>query len=503
MQASERTPEEELIEKISTFKHDPLGYVLFAFPWGEEGTPLAKEKGPRPWQTEHLTYIGEQLRKGALEPVDVIQTAVSSGHGVGKSADVAWIILWAMSTMVDTRGVVTANTENQLRTKTWPELAKWHRMAINSHWFKFTATALFSPEHEKTWRVDMIPWSAENVEAFAGLHNQGRRLFLLLDEASAIPPSIWETSEGAMTDENTEILWCVYGNPTRNSGRFFDCFNRLAHRWWNKRVDAREVPGTNKKQIQRWLEDYGEDSDFFRVRVRGLHPRASELQFIPSDLVFAAQRRPEPYSGLHDPLIMGIDLARGGSDCTVIWYRRGLDARSLSSIVIPGFESRDTSRTVAKIADLATTTDRTMRPDAINVDGTGIGGALIDRLRQLGLPVHEVNFSWSANDRRYANFRAECWAKLREALKHGLAIPADDSDLERDLTSVEYEHNKRDQLLLESKDDLKSRVGVSPDRADALALTFAFNIEQRELTEVLTPGLTNQALTDYDPFTRH
>jgi len=89
MQASERTPEEELIEKISTFKHDPLGYVLFAFPWGEEGTPLAKEKGPRPWQTEHLTYIGEQLRKGALEPVDVIQTAVSSGHGVGKSADVA------------------------------------------------------------------------------------------------------------------------------------------------------------------------------------------------------------------------------------------------------------------------------------------------------------------------------------------------------------------------------------------------------------------------------
>lgn len=500
------TPDEienRLVEMMASFKHKPFDFVLFTFPWGEKGTPLEKHKGPRPWQAKTLLSLQAQLQKGAITVVDVIQYAVASGHGVGKSALVAMLIYWAMSTMTDTKGVVTANTENQLRTKTWPELSKWHRMAINKHWFHHTATAFFSvdPDHEKTWRIDMIPWSEENTEAFAGLHNEGKRLLLIFDEASAIPDKIWEVSEGALTDENTEIMWFAFGNPTRNSGRFFDCFNRLSHRWNPVRVDAREVDGTNKKQHQRWLEDYGEDSDFFRVRVRGLHPRASDLQFIPQDIVNQAQRAPE-IAGVHDPLIMGIDVARGGSDLSVIWYRRGMDARSIPALVIPGYETRDTSGFVAKIVDLALTQDRVRRPDAVFVDGVGIGGPLIDRLRQLDVPVHEVQGKWSPNDRKFANFRTEMWAKLREALRLGLAIPTS-PELERDLTSLEYSHNNRDQLILESKDDLKERIGVSPDRADALAMTFAFPVEIRNRTKLLEGTMANRAETDYDPFARN
>ncbi|MCP4450735.1 MAG: terminase, partial [Planctomycetes bacterium] len=239
------------------------------------------------------------LRAG-VEREQVIREAIASGHGIGKSALVAWLILWAMSTKVDTKGVVTANTERQLKTKTWAELGKWHRLSICSHLFEFTATALFcsDKEFEKTWRVDQVVWSERNTEAFAGLHNKGNRILLVFDEASGIPDTIWEVSEGALTDEETEIIWVAFGNPTRNTGRFKTIFGRLRHRWKTRHIDSRQVPGTNKKQIQEWVDDYGEDSDFVRVRVKGVFPRAGSNQFIAGDVVEGAQKRKLPHVDL-------------------------------------------------------------------------------------------------------------------------------------------------------------------------------------------------------------
>ena len=152
--------------------------------------------------------------------------------GPGKSVLVAWVILWAITTHPDTRGIVTANTESQLRQKTWAELAKWFRLCLWRHWFDMTATAIYSSDaaHEKTWRVDAAAWQERNVAAFAGLHNQGKRVLAVFDEASAIPDVIWETTEGALTDADTEIIWLVCGNPTRNTGRFRECFGRFRHR---------------------------------------------------------------------------------------------------------------------------------------------------------------------------------------------------------------------------------------------------------------------------------
>src|SRR5689334_21513625 len=230
--------ERALERKIAEHRCNPLGFVLFAFPWGKAGSLLDGESGPEPWQRDVLQRLGDGLGSsldGGGNDLEATRIAVASGHGIGKSALVAWIILWAISTCPDTRGIVTANTEAQLRTKTWPELAKWLRLAVNCHWFAYTAAALQSalPGRARTWRVDAVIWSENNTEAIAGLHNKGRRAFAIFDEASAIPDGVWETIEGALTDARTELFWCVFGNPTRNAGRFRECFagGRFAHRW--------------------------------------------------------------------------------------------------------------------------------------------------------------------------------------------------------------------------------------------------------------------------------
>jgi hypothetical protein len=174
--------EKEILADLGRFSHDPYGFVMWAFPWGQPGTSLAKETGPDDWQREQLQSVGASL---TADPFKVIQDATASGHGIGKSTEVAWLILWAIMTFEDTRGVVTANTDTQLRTKTWPELQKWYgllQFELLRRMFTVEATSIHStvPGHDRTWRIDAIPWSAQNTEAFAGPaqrsgHLRGRR----------------------------------------------------------------------------------------------------------------------------------------------------------------------------------------------------------------------------------------------------------------------------------------------------------------------------------------
>jgi hypothetical protein len=452
-------------EKIAEYADYPDLFVLFVFPWGVPNSPLAKEY-PRDWQLQELRELGEAVRACPENAWEAIQKAIGSGHGIGKSALVSWIIHWAMSTFVDTKGVITANTETQLRTKTWAELAKWHRLAINADWFEYTATAYISsdPKHRKTWRIDMIPWSETNTEAFAGLHNLGKRIILIFDEASAIPDIIWEVSEGALTDENTQIIWCVYGNPTRNTGRFKDCFSSLRHRWTNKQIDSRNVKGTNKKQLQKWVDDYGEDSDFVRVRVRGVFPRAGDNQFIASDKADAAMaRKCEVLPGT--PKLLAVDVARFGGDKTVFARRHGRKVEPLKK-----YQGLDTM----SVADLIVKEHIENRPDVIFIDGTGIGAGVVDRCVQLGIAVIEViaggKPSADLEDIVY-NKRAEMWYRMREWLDTA-DIP-DDRELNDDLVNIKYSYDAKFKIQMERKEDMKKRGVASPDNADAIALTFA------------------------------
>jgi len=269
-----------VLEWLVDVRDDPLTFVLGAFPWGQAGTPLVKFSGPLDWQREVLEY----LRDGLLTPQQAMQRATASGHGVGKSALVAMIIIWAMYTFPDTKGVITANTEPQLKTKTWAELGRWFNLCwFSREFFTLHATSLTSkdPERAQTWRVDMIPWSKTNPQAFAGLHNSGKRQFMIFDEASEIEDIIWETAEGFLTDIDAQRFWLAFGNPTKNTGRFRECFDGGAHSemWLTKQIDSRSVPITDRAYQTRLIKAYGEDSDYVRIRILGQFPRRGMMEF--------------------------------------------------------------------------------------------------------------------------------------------------------------------------------------------------------------------------------
>jgi hypothetical protein len=476
---------------------DPEEFVIQAFPWGVPGT-LLETRGIEPWQREFL----QSIRNGLLTPEIAIRQASVSGNGVGKSTLVSWLILWALCTRADTRGVVTANTETQLKTKTWAELGKWHNLFEGRDSVKLTATAIFvlDENHERTWRVDMVPWSENNPVAFQGLHNEGKRLLIIYDEASGIPDPIWEAGDGCMTDRNTERVWCVFGNPNLPKGRFRECFpgGRFADNWNSRTVDSRQISFTDKGELNRWIKDYGEDNDFVRVRVRGIFPRAGTMQFIDDAIASEAQDR-EVDVRMFDPLVIGVDVARFGDDASVIYFRKGRDGRSIAP---QQFRGLDTMTLAGKVAEYYAQ----YSADAIFVDGGGVGGGVVDRLRQLHVPVMDVQFGSKPDGTgfltgddgiQYANKRAEIWGSMRAWLKSGGAIPSD-QELQQQLTNLQYAYNVRNEIQLERKEDLKKRGLSSPDIADALALTFAQYVAPHQHAGREGPP-RNNVEWDYDP----
>lgn len=490
MSGSRNKVQDELIELVASWTHDPLGFVLGAFEWGQG--ELSAFDGPDEWQRDILTSMGKSLRAGKLDVQEAIQIAVASGHGIGKSALVSWIILWAISTHEDTKGVVTANTENQLKTKTWAEVAKWYRLCITRTWFDHTATALFSkdPQHEKTWRIDMVPWSERNTEAFAGLHNKGKRILLVFDEASAIHDLIWEVSEGALTDADTEIIWCCFGNPTQNIGRFRECFGKFKHRWLTRQIDSRTVAMTNKAQLQKWVDDYGEDSDFVRVRVRGVFPSASSNALIgPEEIEAAQSRHYNEHQYNFAARILGVDVARQGADSSMLAPRQGKVAFKMRQLRIP--DTMLVANAVAQAMDK-------FRPDATFVDATGgYGVGVIDALRQTNRTPIEVYFSGKATDPRYFNKRSEMWFEMAKWIKSGGALP-NDPELAEELAAATYTF-QGDKFRLCDKDDIKELIGRSPDKADALALTFAFPVAPS--LKHIHPSFEQRGVAaEYDPY---
>lgn len=479
---------DELIEALGALTHDPLAFVYFAYPWGEPGTPLEDMEGPDEWQIQILKDIGEQLKKGK-DLQTAIQEAVASGHGIGKSALISWLIHFAISTHENTRGVVTANTEGQLRTKTWPELSKWHNMFIAKDLFTYTATAIFSSDkdYEKTWRIDAIPWSKNSPESFAGLHNQGNRILVLFDEASAIDDVIWEVTEGALTDANTEIIWCAFGNPTRNSGRFRECFRKYRKFWNTYQIDSRTVKISNKAKIEEWLEAYGEDSDFFKVRVRGVFPSALDLQFISTEIADKAQKQVYKQGQFeHLPVIIGVDPAWTGSDSLEIVMRQGYSMKSLASIP----KNDDDWRMAQLIAQF----EDEYKADAVFID-MGYGTGIYSIGKQLGRKWRLIEFGGKSNDPVYLNMRAYMWGQMKEWLREGGSIPPNDQALYDDIVGPEAIIDKNGRIQLESKKDMKDRGLPSPNKGDALALTFAARVVKKSET-----GNRIVANTSYTPF---
>lgn len=502
--------QDDIYLELAKCYDDPLRFVMWAFPWGElPETSVVRLKepwasrypnckfGPDEWACQMLDDIGAFVKARGFDgsqAVDPIRMAVSSGHGIGKSAFTAWLVCWIMATRPNCKGVVTANTANQLETKTWAEITKWMRRSLVADMFDMKATSIVSKESPESWRVDALTCREENAESFAGLHAASSTPFYIFDEASAIPAAIYEVAEGGLTDG--EPMMFLFGNPTRSSGRFYDCFHAKAKFWDIRKVDSRTCHITNKKQIQQWLDEYGEDSDFFRVRVMGEFPNASSAQFIPTKAVEEAMSRPG--GGLRANLaIIGVDVARYGNDETVIFYRIGRDGR----LPFERYRGLSTVEVVSKVkAAIARIRRLGFEEVRVHVDEGGVGGGPVDVLQDDGyFEVYGVNFGWSADDPTAYRFkRDEMWGRMKEWIKNKGLLPQDEGLL-ADLISPEYEILPNGAIKLESKDSMKKRGLHSPDIADALALTFAYELPEYQ-SAPRTENVQGLDRNAYDPF---
>lgn len=461
-----------LADKMAEFRHDPLGYACYMFPWGE--AELEKSKGLRAWQAEVLDCIGRDFRAGKR----LVRIAVASGHDVGKTAATGIIQKWALDTLPGTKILATANTGAQLKTKTWAELSKWNRLSMTDSWWELTATSMYSKQekYKLEWRSDMAIWRENRTEAFAGFHNYGKRIVVIIDEASGIPKSIWETIESFLLDEDTEIIVIAFGNPLRKSGGFYEIFQNEAKRkvegkplmWHTYNIDSSTIEGINKEHIQDLIDTYGWDSDYVKSRIRGLFPDTSDSQFFPEYLVFDARKRtPQPI--ITQPLVCGWDVASGGSDKIVFYFRRGLDGKSTPPVIIRGEDIHDATVLASRAAEIF---DK-YKPDYIFADAGGLGAPIIDMVNQMGHGIIKIHFGGIPSDKeKYYNKTAEMADKAKKWLIDGGSI-WDDSVLQEQVCNRLYGTTIKGQLKMESKEDMGKRGLESPDISDAWYLTFA------------------------------
>lgn len=472
-------PDIALAEFVAEYRQDPLGFVRVAFPWSEPG-PLQHHAGPCPCQTRIFTVLGEEIRKrnfNGRDPVKPIRIAVASGHGIGKSAFFGMLDNFLRSTRPNCKGTVTANTFTQLSTKTWAAIQYWNKLSITSHWFETTGERIYRTGEKEAWFSACQSSSEENSEAFAGQHAADSTSYYENDECSGIPDKIFEVQEGGLTDG--ESMQFAFGNLTRPLGKFARIMAGSEKGWITIRIDSRECPLTNKEQIQEWVDEYGEDSDFVRVRVRGLPPRSAAAQFISDDVVADAAKRQVQVMA-DEPLVAGVDFAWGGEDKNTVRFRRGLDARSIPPIHVPGEFTRDPGIMVLRLSEILSCEYNGRKVDMLFMDSAGIAGPIAMRLRELGFRnIVEANFMAHSPNPKYRNVRSYIWGEMREWLLKG-AID-NSKDLQEDLRAPEV--LKHVPLLLEPKDGIIKRIGHSTDDGDSLALTFYMKVRSKAARE--------------------
>ncbi|HMH83651.1 MAG TPA: hypothetical protein VK531_12330 [Gemmatimonadales bacterium] len=428
---------------------------------------------PYPWQVRVLEQYDARTRR----------ISIRSGHRVGKTALLAWLILHHILFRFPQKTQITAPTEKQLYNALWAEVKKWEAKLPEA------LHDLIEIKHDRAELRERPGLSfttcatsrAETPEALQGVHSDW--VLLIGDEASGIPEAVFEAAVGSMAGPNAMTV--LAGNPVRGQGFFFDTHGKLvgdgtAGTWWIQHVSCLDVP---EQVTEDFITDvklrYGENSNAFRVRVLGEFPVSDDDVIIPFDLVESAIGR-EVSTAPTAAIIWGADCARFGRD------RSTLAKRQANRLLEPvrWWVKLDTMELAAKIKLEYDTTPLPLRPVEINIDVIGIGAGVVDRLRELGLPARGINVSELpsvANKERYANLKADLWFKAREwfaaldcSLPEHYRSRRIEDDLIAELTRIKYRFRKGSQKLeAESKDDLRKRGMESADLAEAFILTFA------------------------------
>lgn len=437
-------------------------YVEFAERYRDDWPGLIREVfevEPDAWQAEELTAVQRCERR----------ISIRSGHGVGKSAFASWVCWCAILTEPTVKVVITAPSGPQLWDALFAEIKLWGNKLPEAlrECYDFKTDRIEHKGAPESIFISARTSRAENPEALQGVHADSGRVILIADEASGVPEAVFEAAAGSMSGNNCTTI--LLGNPTRSQGFFYDTHTRLAYMWRTRRVNCMDSRRVAKDFIEDMRARYGEDSNAFRVRVLGEFPRSDDNTLISIDLVEAAFVRDIAL----DPVwvgIWGLDVARFGDDETALCKRYGKVVPEKPLI----WTKLDTMQVVGRIKHEYDTTPINLRPLEINVDVIGIGAGVVDRGREIGLPMRGINVSEAPSfSDGYMKLRDELWDKGKQWLSaRDCQLPNDPRFLE--LTLPKYDFNSNGKLKVESKDELKKRTRAkSPNVADAFNLTHA------------------------------
>jgi hypothetical protein len=439
---SENNPFEEFVQE---YRDDPVKFVVEVLG--------AK---PLPYQAEFLQAIADGERK----------MSIRSGHGTGKSTSASWAMLWYVLLRFPNKVVVTAPTSGQLFDALFAELKRWINelpkqlqpmLTVKSDRVELAAAPSEAFISARTSR-------AETPEALAGVHSEN--VLLVVDEASGVPEKVFEAAAGSMSGHSATTV--LLSNPTRSSGTFYESQTRMAGSWWTRRWSCVDSPLVSEEFVDEMRLRYGEDSNAFRIRVLGEFPLADDDTIIPFHLVESAMHRDIEVTPDQKP-IWAIDPARFGTDRTAFCKRVGNVVTEIKS-----WQGVDLMGTVGRVMAEYEALPLSQRPSEILVDSIGVGGGVVDRLRELGAPVRGVNVSEVPSmGQTYNNLRTELWFKTKAWLEDRSCKIPDNDDLLADLTGIRYAFTSSGKMQAESKDAMKRRGLKSPDLADAVCLTMA------------------------------
>ena len=434
---------------------------------------------------ELLSFTPDEWQKDALIDLrDNKRVSIKSGQGVGKTGLEAVAFLWFFTCFSYTRVVATAPTKQQLHDVLWAEIDKWmSRSPLLSQMLRWTKTHIYMVGYEKRWFG--VARTATRPENMQGFHEDN--MLFIVDEASGVADPIMEAVLGTLTGENNKLLLC--GNPTRTSGTFYDSQTRDRSLYKCHTVSSMDSKRTNKESIDSLIRKYGWDSNVVRVRVRGEFPNQEDDVFIALSLIEQCSNRVyELPEEMETPfVILGCDVARFGDDetiiyrnykghCKLVFKKRGQDLMATAGELVHQF---------LKIKEEYPEYDGRVY---INIDDTGLGGGVTDRLREvkaersLGkmfiIPINaaeKIETDTAAGKKsaeHYNNLTTDMWANMRDQLEQRTIVIEDDEETVAQLSARKYRMASNGKIEVEPKQEMKKRGLDSPDRGDALALSL-------------------------------
>ena len=403
--------------------------------------------------------------------------AVKSGNGLGKGFCAAVAVLWFLQ--LHDPGIVlsTAPTFRQVRHILWRQIRRLHRRAVGG------PSRLGGKMLEARWELSddryAMGLSADTADQFQGFHSDN--MLIVVDEAEGVSDEIYEAIEAVMTSSDPRLL--LIGNPTTVSGAFRRAFYQERNLYHTVTISALDspnvqagktvVPGlTTAKWVEERRDTWGEENPIYRARVLGEFPDQAEDTLIKlSDVEAAVLRGREeavqhevPESEVEPEVVLAVDVARFGSDRSVILRRRG---ERVEDIRI--FRNLDTMQ----LAGWVVSAIKEFQPAQMYIDEIGVGAGVVDRLKEEGYGVKGINVARrSRQDELFANLRAEGFWRLRELFAAGRITIPPDNQLMGELAALRYSYDSQGRILVESKDSIRQRGLPSPDKADALMLAF-------------------------------